>query len=45
LQQASIAFDPIIYDQLSTYGLRQKRLLEEIVAHPQGTSPEIMKKN
>jgi dipeptidyl-peptidase-3 len=44
LEQASIAVDPIIYDQLSRYGLRQKRLLEEIAAHPQGTSPEVMEK-
>jgi dipeptidyl-peptidase III len=36
LTQASIAIDPIIYDQLSLYGLRQKRLLEEILAHPAG---------
>jgi dipeptidyl-peptidase III len=36
LTQASIAIDPIIYDQLSRFGLRQKRLLEEIVAHPSG---------
>jgi dipeptidyl-peptidase III len=36
LTQAAIAIDPIIYDQLSAYGLRQKRLLEEIVAHPAG---------
>jgi dipeptidyl-peptidase III len=36
LTQASIAIDPIIYDQLSPFGLRQKRLLEEIVAHPVG---------
>lgn len=36
LTQASIAIDPIIYDQLSAFGLRQKRLLEEIVAHPGG---------
>jgi dipeptidyl-peptidase-3 len=36
LTQASIAIDPIIYDQLSPFGLRQKRLLEEIVAHPGG---------
>jgi dipeptidyl-peptidase III len=36
LAQASIAIDPIIYDQLSGYGLREKRLLEEIVAHPEG---------
>lgn len=44
LDQASIAIDPIIYDQLSKYGLRQKRLLEEIVAHPQGTDPAVMNK-
>src|SRR5690349_377260 len=36
LTQASIAIDPIIYDQLSRFGLRQKRLLEEILAHPAG---------
>ncbi len=36
LTQASIAIDPIIYDQLSRFGLRQKRLLEEIVARPGG---------
>ena len=36
LSQASIAIDPIIYDQLSRFGLRQKRLLESIVAHPAG---------
>jgi dipeptidyl-peptidase-3 len=33
LTQASIAIDPIIYDQLSQYGIREKRLIEEIVAH------------
>ena len=33
LTQASIAIDPIIYDQLSAYGLRQKRLLEGVAAH------------
>src|SRR4051812_32737952 len=32
LVQASIAIDPIIYDQLSAYGIRQKRMLEEIVS-------------
>jgi len=36
LTQASIAIDPIIYDQLSAYGLRQKRVLEEIMAHAKG---------
>jgi len=33
LVQASIAIDPIVYDQLSQYGIREKRLLEEIVGH------------
>jgi dipeptidyl-peptidase-3 len=32
LSQASIAIDPIIYDQLSRFGLRQKALLEAVVA-------------
>ena len=36
LTQASIAIDPIIYDQLSRFGLRQKRLLEGIMAHRGG---------
>jgi dipeptidyl-peptidase-3 len=44
LERAAIAIDPIVYDQLSKYGLREKRLLEEIAAHPQGTSPETMEK-
>ncbi len=44
LYQASIAVDPIIYDQLSKYGLRQKRLLEEIAARREGTNPEVMEK-
>jgi dipeptidyl-peptidase-3 len=44
LTQASIAIDPIIYDQLSAYGLQQKRLLEEIVAHPKGIDPAALAK-
>jgi dipeptidyl-peptidase III len=44
LTQASIAIDPIIYDQLSAYGLRQKRLLEEIMARPKGIDPAAMAK-
>ena len=44
LTQAAIAIDPIIYDQLSRFGLRQKRLLEEIVAHPEGMDPETLTK-
>ena len=37
LTQAAIAIDPIIYDQMSRFGLRQKRLLEALMAHPEGT--------
>ena len=44
LSQASIDTDPIIYDQLSRFGLRQKRLLEAIVTHPRGVPPDAMKK-
>lgn len=44
LSQASIATDPIIYDQMSRFGLRQKRLLESIVTHPAGVQPAVMKK-
>lgn len=44
LTQAAIAVDPIIYDQLSWYGLRQKRMLEEVVSHPQGIDPATMTK-
>jgi dipeptidyl-peptidase III len=36
LTQASIAIDPIVYDQFSRFGLQQKRLLEGIVAHSEG---------
>jgi dipeptidyl-peptidase-3 len=44
LSQASIAIDPIIYDQMSRFGLRQKRILESIVAHPRGVRPAVLKK-
>jgi dipeptidyl-peptidase III len=44
LSQASIAVDPIIYDQLSAYALREKRLLEAVVAHRQGIDPRLMTK-
>src|SRR5207247_8625486 len=44
LTQASIAIDPIVDAQLSPYGLRQKRLLEEIVARPAGIAPAIFQK-
>ncbi len=42
LTQAAIAIDPIIYAQQSTFGVRQKRLLEEVVSHPQGIDPKVM---
>jgi len=44
LTQASIAIDPIIYDQLSVYAVREKRLLEELLAHPQGVDPRALAK-
>src|SRR5436190_5093774 len=44
LTQASIAIDPIIYDQLSRYGLREKRLLEGVMAHQQGIAPAALPK-
>ena len=43
LTQASIAIHPIIFDQLSAYGLRQKRVLEEIVARPGGIAPATLR--
>jgi dipeptidyl-peptidase-3 len=44
LSQASIAIDPIIYDQLSRFGLRQKRILEAVVSHPRGVRPAVLRK-
>jgi dipeptidyl-peptidase-3 len=44
LTQASIAVDPIIYDQLSRYGLRQRRILEAVVSHPRGVPAPVLKK-
>ena len=44
LSQAAIAIDPINYDQNSIYGLRQKRLLEEILLHPTGVDPQALEK-
>lgn len=44
LSQASIAVHPIIFDQRSRFGLRQKRILEAIVSHPEGINPEVAKK-
>jgi dipeptidyl-peptidase-3 len=44
LTQASIAIDPINYDQNSIFGLRQKRVLEEIMRHPEGVNPQTRRK-
>jgi dipeptidyl-peptidase-3 len=44
LSQASIAIDPINYDQNSLYGLRQKRLLEELVLHADRLNPQVRRK-
>lgn len=44
LTQASIAIDPIVYDQFSRFGLQQKRLLEGIVAHPKGIDAGVHRK-
>ena len=40
LSQASVAIDPIIYDQNSRFGLRQKRILDAIAAHPEAVDPK-----
>ena len=44
LSEASIAINPINYDQCSRFSLRQKRLLELIVAHPEGVDPKVYAK-
>src|SRR5262245_12654077 len=44
LTQASIAIDPVIYDQLSRHGLRQKRLLEGIMSRREAVPAEVYAK-
>jgi dipeptidyl-peptidase-3 len=41
LNQSSIAVDPIIYDQLSRFGLRQKSLLEAVVTNKAKVDPAV----
>ena len=41
LSQASIAIDPIIYDQMSRFGLRQKALLEAVIAGKGKVDPAV----
>ena len=40
LSRAAIAIDPIIYDQLSTFGIPEKRLLSALVEDPGRLPPE-----
>lgn len=44
LTRASIAIDPINYDQNSVWGLRQKQLLEGVLRNPQGVPPPVLRK-
>jgi dipeptidyl-peptidase-3 len=44
LSMAAIAIHPITFDQNSSYGLRIKHLLEEILTHPQNIDPGLLKK-
>jgi dipeptidyl-peptidase-3 len=44
LTQAAIAIDPIVYDQLSAFGLREKRLLEEILRRPEGIAAPVLQR-
>src|SRR5262245_11875951 len=44
LTRAAVAIDPIAYDQLSSYGLRQKRLLEAIMTNTAGIAPGTLTK-
>jgi dipeptidyl-peptidase III len=44
LAEAGIAGDPIYYDQISSYGVELKQLLEGIWTHPQGISPQVLEK-
>jgi dipeptidyl-peptidase-3 len=41
LTQASIAIHPIIFDQMSRFGLREKRALEAAVTHPEQIDPAV----
>lgn len=44
LYMAAVAVDPIVYDQNSIYGLREKRLLAAIVTHSNGIDPAVLNK-
>jgi dipeptidyl-peptidase III len=44
LSRAAIAIDPIIYDQQSRFGLRQKRVLEAVVSNPKGVNADVYRR-
>jgi dipeptidyl-peptidase-3 len=44
LSMAAIAIHPIVFDQNSPYGLRIKHLLEQILTHPRGINPDLLRK-
>ena len=44
LSQAAIAIDPIIYEQSSIWGLRQKRMLEALMRNPKNIDPQVYRK-
>jgi dipeptidyl-peptidase-3 len=44
LSMAAIALHPVVFDQNSTYGLTEKRLLEQILTHGKGIDPEVLRK-
>ncbi len=44
LAQASIAIDPIVYDQNSIWGLRQKRILDALMLHQDALGAPVRKK-
>ena len=44
LCMAAIAIHPIVFDQNSVYGLREKHLLEQVLKHPAGIESEPLNK-
>jgi dipeptidyl-peptidase-3 len=44
LYMAAVAIHPIVYDQNSIYGLREKHLIEEILTHSYGIDPTVLQK-
>ncbi len=44
LSMAAIAIHPIVFDQNSAYGIREKHLLEEILKHSKGIEPGVLAK-